>query len=235
MIFLRSLIFNIILILSIVLIGLLSLPLLLGPRAGVAFIRDVWIKLIIGVLRVVVGLRHEVNGLENLPKQNIIIAAKHQSAWKTLALHLIFKDPAIILKKELLRLPILGWFISKVGMVPINRSGGGGALKSMIEVAKRWSDSGRPIIIFPQGTRVGVDEKLRYHPGVFAIYKALDLPVVPVALNSGVFWPKQSFTKQAGTIKLEIIEPIPPGLERKEFMDLLETVSYTHLTLPTKA
>ena len=107
-------------------------------------------------------------------------------------------------------------------MVPINRSGGGGALKSMIEVAKRWSDSGRPIIIFPQGTRVGVDEKLRYHPGVFAIYKALDLPVVPVALNSGVFWPKQSFIKQTGTIKLEIIEPIPPGLERKEFMDLLE-------------
>lgn len=222
MIFLRSLIFNIILILSIVLIGLLSLPMLLGPRAGVAFIRDVWIKLIIGVLRVVVGLRHEVNGLENLPNQNIIIAAKHQSAWETLALHLIFKDPAIILKKELLKLPILGWFISKVGMVPINRSGGGGALKSMIEVAKRWSDSGRPIIIFPQGTRVGVDEKLRYHPGVFAIYKALDLPVVPVALNSGVFWPKQSFTKQAGTIKLEVIEPIPPGLGRKEFMDLLE-------------
>ena len=198
------------------------MPMLLGRRAGVAFIRDVWIKLIIGVLRVVVGLRHEVNGLENLPKQNIIIAAKHQSAWETLALHLIFKDPAIILKKELLKLPILGWFISKVGMVPINRSGGGGALKSMIEVAKRWSDSGRPIIIFPQGTRVGVDEKLRYHPGVFAIYKALDLPVVPVALNSGVFWPKQSFTKQAGTIKLEVIEPIPPGLGRKEFMDLLE-------------
>ena len=222
MIFLRSLIFNILLVLSIVLVGLLSLPLLLGPRAGVAFIRDVWIKLIIGVLRVVVGLRHEVNGLENLPNQNIIIAAKHQSAWETLALHLIFKDPAIILKKELLKLPILGWFISKVGMVPINRSGGGGALKSMIEVAKRWSDSGRPIIIFPQGTRVGVDEKLRYHPGVFAIYKALDLPVVPVALNSGVFWPKQSFTKQAGTIKLEVIEPIPPGLGRKEFMDLLE-------------
>ena len=222
MIFLRSLIFNIILILSIVLIGLLSLPMLLGPRAGVAFIRDIWIKLIIGVLRVVVGLRHEVNGLENLPKQNIIIAAKHQSAWETLAFHLIFKDPAIILKKELLRLPILGWFISKVGMVPINRSGGGGALKSMIEVAKRWSYYGRPIIIFPQGTRVGVDEKLRYHPGVFAIYKALDLPVVPVALNSGVFWPKQSFTKRAGTIRLEIIEAIPPGLERKDFMDLLE-------------
>ena len=222
MIFLRSLIFNIILILSIVLIGLLSLPMLLGPRAGVAFIRDVWIKLIIGVLRVVVGLRHEVNGLEHLPKQNISIASKHQSAWETLALHLIFKDPAIILKKELLKLPILGWFISKVGMVPINRSGGGSALKSMIEVAKRWSDSGRPIIIFPQGTRVGVDEKLRYHPGVFAIYKALDLPVVPVALNSGVFWPKQSFTKQAGTIKLEVLEPIPPGLGRKEFMDLLE-------------
>ena len=222
MIFLRSLIFNIILILSIVLIGILSLPMVLGPRAGVAFIRDVWIELIIGVLRVVVGLRHEVHGLLNLPKQNIIIAAKHQSARETLALHLIFKDPAIILKKELLRLPILGWFISKVGMVPINRSGGGGALKSMIEVAKRWSNSGRPIIIFPQGTRVGVDEKLRYHPGVFAIYKALDLPVVPVALNSGVFWPKQSFTKQAGTIRLEIIEPIPPGLERKEFMDLLE-------------
>ena len=156
MIFLRSLIFNIILIFSIVLIGLLSLPMLLGPRAGVAFIRDVWIKLIIGVLRVVVGLRHEVNGLENLPKQNIIIAAKHQSAWETLALHLIFKDPAIILKKELLRLPILGWFISKVGMVPINRSGGGGALKSMIEVAKRWSDSGRPIIIFPRGLEWGL-------------------------------------------------------------------------------
>ena len=107
MIFLRSLIFNIILILSIVLIGLLSLPMLLGPRAGVAFIRDVWIKLIIGVLRVVVGLRHEVNGLENLPKQNIIIAAKHQSAWETVLCTSIFDMPSIVLKKELIYIKIV--------------------------------------------------------------------------------------------------------------------------------
>ena len=219
---LRSLIFNIILILSIILMGVISLPLLMGPREGVAFLRDVWIKFVIGTLEIVVGLQYQVDGLQNLPAQNIIIAAKHQSAWETLALHLIFKDPAIILKRELLKLPILGWFIAKVGMVPIDRTGGGGALKAMIQSAKHWSDVGRPIIIFPQGTRVEIGEKVKYHPGVFAVYKALDLPVVPVALNSGLFWPKQSFKKKPGTIKLKIVEAIQPGLERKEFMQLLE-------------
>ena len=158
---LRSLNFNFILILSIILMGVISLPLLMGPREAVAFLRDVWIKFVIGTLEIVVGLQYQVDGLQNLPAQNIIIAAKHQSAWETLALHLIFKDPAIILKRELLKLPILGWFIAKVGMVPIDRTGGGGALKAMIQSAKQWSDVGRPIIIFPQGTRVEIGEKVK--------------------------------------------------------------------------
>tara|TARA_Y100000588_G_scaffold394328_1_gene514208 strand:+ start:5685 stop:6212 length:528 start_codon:yes stop_codon:yes gene_type:complete len=164
-----------------------------------------------------------VEGWEGQSVNRVLVASKHQSAWETLALHLIFFDPAIVLKRELLRLPILGWFIAKVGMVPIDRSGGGVALKTMLMAARKWSDAGRPIIIFPQGTRVAIDESIKYHSGVFAVYKALNIPVVPVALNSGRFWPRQAFVKRPGVITVKLLDVIKPGLNRQEFMSTLES------------
>ena len=223
MILFRSIIFNLILVSTIIVTGILALPLLAGPRSWVCRVRDGWIKLVICSLESIVGLYHRVEGKENLPDGHFMIASKHQSAWETLALHLIFKDPAIVLKRELLRLPILGWFIAKVGMVPIDRSGGSSALKTMLATARKWSDSGRPIIIFPQGTRVAVGEDAKYHSGVYAVYKTLDLPLVPVALNSGIFWPRQAFVKSPGVITVKLLTPIQPRLGRSDFMKALKS------------
>ena len=143
MIIIRSVIFNFILIVTILLMGLLAFPLLIGSRKGVCWLRDRWVRFIILSLKLVVGLDYRVEGLENLPKGRFMVASKHQSAWETLALHLIFPDPSIVLKKELLKLPILGRFIEKVGMVPIDRSGRTSALKSMLFAARRWASIGR--------------------------------------------------------------------------------------------
>jgi 1-acyl-sn-glycerol-3-phosphate acyltransferase len=234
-IIIRSVIFNFILIVAILLMGLLAFPLLIGSRKGVCWLRDRWVRFIILSLKIVVGLDYRVEGLENLPKGRFMVASKHQSAWETLALHLIFPDPSIVLKKELLKLPILGRFIEKVGMVPIDRSGRTSALKSMLFAARRWANIGRPIIIFPQGTRVASGEKQNYHSGVFAVYRALKVPVVPVALNSGAFWPRKAFIKKPGMITVKVLNYIRPGMDRKEFMKKLEDMIETETNLLEKS
>ncbi len=231
MILIRSAIFNFILVLTILLMGLLAFPLLIGSRKWVCWLRDRWVKFILFSLKIVVGLDYRVEGLENLPKGRFMVASKHQSAWETLALHLIFPDPSIVLKKELLKLPILGRFIEKVGMVPIDRSGRASALKSMLIAARKWANIGRPIIIFPQGTRVTAGEKHNYHSGVFAVYRALKVPVVPVALNSGMFWSRKAFIKKPGIITVRVLSYIRPGMDRKEFMEKLEDVIETETEL----
>ena len=231
MILIRSAIFNFILVLTIFLMGLLAFPLLIGSRKWVCWLRDRWVKFILLSLKIIVGLDYRVEGLENLPKGRFMVASKHQSAWETLALHLIFPDPSIVLKKELLKLPILGRFIEKVGMVPIDRSGRASALKSMLIAARKWANIGRPIIIFPQGTRVTAGEKHNYHSGVFAVYRALKVPVVPVALNSGMFWSRKAFIKKPGIITVRVLSYIRPGMDRKEFMEKLEDVIETETEL----
>jgi 1-acyl-sn-glycerol-3-phosphate acyltransferase len=222
MIFLRSTVFNILLVLITLLLGILGLPLVLGPRRWVCGLRDFWIRIVLAILKVTVGLSHRVEGIENLPTGPFMVASKHQSAWETLALHTIFSDPSIVLKRELLKLPVLGFYIAKVGMVPIDRGAGGSALKYMITEARRASGAGRPILIFPQGTRVAPGEDVPYHSGVFALYRALDCPVVPVALNSGSFWSRQAFFKRPGTITVRILPTMKRGIDRKTFMKSLE-------------
>lgn len=227
MILIRSTLFNIALVLVTLVLGILGLPLVLGPRRWVCWLRDFWIGLVLALLKITVGLSHRVEGVENLPKGPIMVASKHQSAWETLALHRIFADPSIVLKHELLKLPVLGFYISKVGMVPIDRGAGGSALKSMITEARKASGAGRPILIFPQGTRVSPGASASYHSGVFALYRALDCPVVPVALNSGSFWSRQAFFKRPGTITVRILPTMPRGMDRKTFMKDLEVTIET--------
>ena len=222
MILIRSTIFNIVLVLVTLVLGVLSLPLVLGPRRWVCGIRDIWIRLVLVLLKATVGLSHRVEGIENLPKGPYLVASKHQSAWETLALHTIFADPSIVLKRELLKLPVLGFYLAKVGMVPIDRGAGGSALKYMIAEARKVSGSGRPILIFPQGTRVAPGADAPYHSGVFALYRALDCPVVPVALNSGTYWSRQAFFKRPGTITVRLLPTMPRGMDRKTFMRDLE-------------
>ena len=227
MIAIRSTLFNVVLILVTLVLGILGLPLVFGPRRWVCWLRDFWIRFVLVLLKLIVGLEHRIDGLENLPRGRFMVASKHQSAWETLALHTIFPDPSIVLKRELLKLPVLGWYIGKVGMVPIDRGGGGGALKSMIIAARKCSGDGRPIVIFPQGTRVAPGDTRPYHSGVYALYRALAISVVPVALNSGLYWSRQAFTKRPGIIAVRILPAIPPGLDRKTFMKALEAAIET--------
>jgi 1-acyl-sn-glycerol-3-phosphate acyltransferase len=218
----RALLFNLAFYLWTAVIGLCALPLLLAPRRVVMRFGTMWSAVTLRLLGWIVGLTHEVRGRENLPDGACIIAMKHQSAWDTLAMPVIFGDVATVIKRELLFLPLYGWYASRAGSIAVDRSGGAAALKRMLASAKRTVEAGRPIAIFPEGTRTAVGERRPYHPGVAAFYSQLDLPLVPVAVNSGLFWGRRSFLKKPGRIVVEILKPIPPGLPRRAMMEELE-------------
>jgi 1-acyl-sn-glycerol-3-phosphate acyltransferase len=223
MVFLRSILFNILFYGATGVMALTGWPSLwLHPRA-ILTIRRSWISGSMWLIRRVAGLRVEVRHAERLPEGPFLMASKHQSAWETVWFNSFLKDPAIVLKKELTEIPILGPMINGAGMVPIDRDGGAPAIKKMLINAKEAISEGRPVLIFPQGTRVAPDGEAPYHPGVFALYRSIGLPMVPVALNSGVFWARNAFIKIPGTITVELLPPIEPGLDRETFMKRLET------------
>ncbi len=222
MIALRSLVYN--LLSSLWTVGLLTLalPLLLAPPRYSFLLGRTWVKGLFGLLAAICGLRYEVRGRENLPDLPCLIAAKHQSAWDTFVFAQLVYHPSFVLKRELMRIPVFGWFLRRNGVVPVNRAGGSKALKQMIRDARPILDQGRCIIVFPEGTRLPPGEHRPYHPGIAALYDSLKVPVVPIALNSGYYWGKRSFIKKPGVILLEILPPIPPGMPRKSFLPLLQ-------------
>ncbi|RAU22818.1 1-acyl-sn-glycerol-3-phosphate acyltransferase [Paramagnetospirillum kuznetsovii] len=204
-------------------LSVLYLPLLVLPRGAMKPAIRLWLAGVQGGLRVIAGLRYELRGAENIPDGPVLIASKHQSAFETFVFHLLFNDPAFILKRELLWIPFFGWYLGKSGVIAIDRSAGTKALKAMVKGAEDAVAEGRPVIIFPEGTRAAPGAKLPYHSGIAMIYGALKLPVVPIALNSGVFWRRRGFMKQPGIITIEALPAIPPGMDRKGFMAELET------------
>ncbi|MEE9195290.1 MAG: lysophospholipid acyltransferase family protein, partial [Alphaproteobacteria bacterium] len=197
-------------------------PLLVMPRRFLVRGARIWAKVTFALLAAICGLRHEIRGLENLPQHPCILASKHQSAWDTLIFALVVDGPSFVFKQELLWVPPLGWYIRHAGGIPINRKGGGKALRKMVDTARAVLNAGQYIVIFPEGTRVPPGERLAYHPGIAAFYSQLAVPVVPVAVNSGLFWGRRSFLKKPGVIVLEILPPIGPGLARKAFTARLE-------------
>ncbi len=204
------------------LLGIAVLPLLLCPRQFLLAYGRLWIAGALGFLRVTAGITHQVHGQHLLPDGPMILAVKHQSAWDTLAINLLVDDPAIVLKQELIRIPLFGWCLWRLRHIAVDRKGGSAALKRMVRQARARAAEGRPIVIYPEGTRTKPGTQRSYHPGVAAIYSALDIPVVPVALNSGLFWPRRSLRMHPGTITVEYLSPIPPGLPRQQFMNELE-------------
>ncbi|MEX0758775.1 MAG: lysophospholipid acyltransferase family protein, partial [Tistlia sp.] len=153
----------------------------------------------------------------------LLIASKHQSAWDTLVFPLLVRDPAYVLKRELLLVPFFGWIMWRLRMIAVDRKGGAAALRRMLAAARRIvGRERRPLVIYPEGTRTAPGDSRPYHPGVAALYGELGVPVVPVALNSGLYWPRQSFLRRPGRIVLEFLEPIPPGLPRRQFLAELE-------------
>jgi 1-acyl-sn-glycerol-3-phosphate acyltransferase len=217
----RSLAFNLCLWLwTLVMLLAALLWLALPPRWMLAHSR-VWMRGVQLLLSRIVGLGHEIRGREHASAL-AIFAFRHQSAWETLAIHLLLPGAAIALKRELMRVPLFGWCLAHAGMIGIDREGGARALRGLIEGGRAALARGMPIVIFPEGTRVAPGERRPYHPGVAALYRHLDCRVVPVALNSGVFWGRRSFVKRPGRIAVEFLPPIEPGLERKAFMAELE-------------
>ena len=219
---LRALLFNIAFFGSTALLGILGLPLLLAPRHAVMRFGRFWARCVLGLARVIVGLDGEIRGLEHLPSGACLIAMKHQSAWDTLILPVVLGDPAVVIKRELLWLPFYGWYAGRAGSIASARRGGAGALRRMLADARDAAADGRAIVIFPEGTRTAPGQRLTYQPGVAALYQALALPMVPAAVNSGLYWGRRSFVKRPGRIVLSFLDPVPPGLPRREVMAKLE-------------
>ena len=219
---LRSLLFNLLFALWTALIFVLSLPTLVLPRGACWWMGGLWVRGALLLLRATIGLKHRVRGVEHRIAGPAIYAAKHQSAWDTLVFPLLLDKPAYVLKQELIRVPLFGSYLKQCGMIPVDREGGGSALKQLLRVARTAVAQGRSILIYPEGTRTPPGERRPYHPGVAALYGDLGVPVVPVALNSGLFWGRRAFHKKPGTITIEFLPPIAPGLPRREFMRELQ-------------
>jgi 1-acyl-sn-glycerol-3-phosphate acyltransferase len=168
------------------------------------------------------GTKLEVRGRENLPKGAALVVSKHQSMWDTFALIPLLHDPAIILKDELKWIPFYGWFCVKFEHILVKRDRAAVALKTMLKDARARAADGRHILIFPEGTRAAPGAKPDYKPGYVALYEDLGRPAVPLALNSGLFWPRRSNLRYPGTIVVEFLEPLPPGLPRAEFRRRME-------------
>ena len=203
-------------------LAIVGMPLLLAPRRWVVAWARLWIVFVMWWLRVTVGLTHRVVGAENLPKGPVIIACKHQSSWETLAFTLLFDDIAIVLKRELLFIPVVGWAMARAGNIAVARGDGTSALRGLVKQAKAAIAEGRSIVIFPEGTRVAPGDQRPYQIGTAALYRQLGVPVVPMALNSGLFWGRRSFVRYPGTVRIEVLDPIPPGLSRETFLARLE-------------
>ena len=218
----RSVAFNILFYLNLVLHVVAAIPTYALPRRAFMAMAQSWGHTSNWLLRVVAGTSFEVRGLEKIPPGALLVAAKHQSVWETFTLLTLFDDPAYIFKRELQWIPVFGWYAIKSRMIPVDRGARGGAMAGMIARAQEEFAQGRQIIIFPEGTRTAPGAPPAYKSGVAQLYAACGVPCLPIALNSGLYWPRRKFLRYPGRIVLEVLDPIPPGLSRDAFMARLE-------------
>ncbi|MGB0670034.1 MAG: lysophospholipid acyltransferase family protein [Rhodospirillales bacterium] len=220
--FLRSWIFNIY-FLTFTPVSLLMMALLLPlPRGAMVAAVSLWSRTMLGAIRWLVGITYKVESWDKMPPEPCLIACKHQSAWDTMVFFDLIEDPIYVLKIELMKLPVYGWLATKCKAIGIDRQSGAAGLRKMIKDTQDTLAEGRYVIIFPEGTRTDPGEKVTYHSGVAALYRQLDVPVVPVALNSGNFWGRYQWVKTPGEITLQILDPIPPGLAPRDMLKRLE-------------
>jgi 1-acyl-sn-glycerol-3-phosphate acyltransferase len=218
---LRSVLFNVLFYLNLILHVVVAIPTYALPRRAFMAVAKSWGRTSNALMRVA-GIAVELRGLEKIPRGSLIVAAKHQSVWETFTLLTLFDDPAYIFKRELGWIPIFGWYAVKSRMVPVDRRARGGATAGMVERAVEELRRGRQVIIFPEGTRTAPGSAPSYKSGVAHLYAAAGVPCLPVALNSGLFWPRRKFLRRPGTIVLEVLDPIPPGLDPGVFAERLE-------------
>ncbi len=221
--YLRSLLFYLVLYTNWVLFLVLGSWLLLAPRSWAMAALSLHGDVTVWLLRVICGTKMEVRGREKLLPGPVIVAAKHQAAWETFAIISLMRDPTLVMKAELLSLPIYGRFCRKFELIPVQRELGPAALRQMVREARTRAAQEREIVIFPEGTRKIPGAPPDYKPGVVFLYQDLKVPVCPLALNSGMFWPRRSFLRYPGTIVAEFLDPIQPGLPRQGFMERLQS------------
>lgn len=230
----RSIFFTISFDLTVLFLAIVCLPLLLLPRKFVAWYPQMTSRVTNKMLEVICGVKIKVEGLENLPKEKgYIIASKHQSAMETTVFHRILPNIFYVLKKELLYLPIVNFYFIRTGCVAIDRKGGTRTMRQMLSAVQKRIAQGMNLIIFPEGTRTAPGSKKPYSPGVALLYEQCQVPVVPVALNTGYCWPKNSVMKYAGTVTIKFLKPIPTGLHRRAFLtELYDRIEEAQDNLP---
>ena len=222
MLVIRSVAFNVLFYLNLVVLIIAVLPTLVMPRRGILAVAKFWARINLALLRAVCGIKVEFRGLEKIPPGPLLVSSKHQSLWETFALLLILSDPAYIMKRELMWIPFYGWYTWKAGMIPVDRSKGSQALADMNAYARREAQRNRQIIIFPEGTRRAAGAAPAYKFGVAKLYAATGAPCLPIALNSGLVWSRRSFLRHPGVVRVEILDPIPPGLAPDAFFARLQ-------------
>ncbi len=223
MLALRSFAFNIFFYLWTAFLVVILVPTLVWPNdRPILAIGLLWCRGNLWALRILCGMTVEWRGLEKIPEGPILVAAKHQSAWETFAFFIPFRRPAYVYKRQLAYVPLFGWLIWKANQIPVDRGKKGEALASITGGARKAAALGRQVMIFPEGTRRAVEAPPDYKYGVTHLYTELGIPCQPVALNSGMFWSRKSFTRRPGTVLVEFLDPIPPGLPAEDFAARLE-------------
>lgn len=218
----RSFLYNVVFYLSLIVQMIFWTPIFfLLPRKKAWFVPKVWARSSLWLQRVVAGTRSEISGLENLPDGPFILAPKHQSFWDVLAFFPYLNDPLFILKRELMRIPLFGWYVAKMQMVPVNRGERAKALRAVVAATSKEMARNRQLIIYPEGTRRAPGDDPAYKWGIAELYQRLNVPVVPVAHAAGLFWPRRKFMRYPGTIHARFLPPIEPGLDRRAFLERL--------------
>ena len=224
MLIIRSSLFNILFYVNLLFLLIAALPTLIMPRAGILAIAKLWARINLWLLRAICNITVEFRGLEKIPTGPLIVACKHQSLWETFALLLLLSDPAYIMKRELMWIPFFGWCTRKAGMIAIDRGKGAQALADMSLAAANALACNRQIVIFPEGTRRPPGAPPSYKYGVVHLYAESAVACLPIALNSGLFWPRRSMRRYPGTIIVEFLDPIAPGLDKEAFSQALQQV-----------
>ena len=224
LVIIRSLLFNALFYLNLLVLLILALPTLVLPRGAILWVVRLWARSNHWLLRNICGITVEWRGRERIPEGPLLVAAKHQSVWETFALFPLFSDPAFILKRELIWLPFFGWYAWKADMIPVDRGARSQALAAIVAHAKVALARKRQIVIFPEGTRRPPGAPPSYKYGVVHLYAESAVACLPIALNSGLFWPRRSMRRYPGTIIVEFLDPIAPGLDKEAFSQALQQV-----------
>ncbi len=217
----RALAFHTGFFLGTALLAIAGLPTLLGPPSWAQWMGSTWGRFVLMWARLTVGITYRIEG--TLPSTPAIIACKHQSAFETYLFPTILPNAVFVLKQELLRAPLVGWYLTRSGQIAIDRSAGASAVRKLLAEARNRVQDGHSLIIFPEGTRVAPGANAPLQPGVRALYGTLGLPVVPISLNSGLYWPRNSFLRRPGCVRIVVHPPIPAGLSRQDFDQALKS------------